>query len=138
MSQQHTKVIVLSYEHQKQETTLRHQTTQIYLKTKETSTYSPWVKDNEDAEKVIYEFVQTIIQQTQRHMQKQIEQCVQQTCSGLALGTPVRAREHTEHFCKSDKNLLLVPSKCIDDDPFAISKDWNDEPSSQDTITPIT
>ena len=70
-------------------------------------------------------------------MQKQIEQCVQQTCSGLALGTPVRAREHTEHFCKTDKKLLLVPSKCIDDDPFAISEDWNDEPSSADTITPI-
>ena len=48
----------------------RHQTTQIYLKTKETSTYSPWVKDGEEAEKIIYDFVQTIVQQTQRHMQK--------------------------------------------------------------------
>ena len=118
------------------ENTIRHQTTQIYLKTKETATYSPWVKDDEEAEQVIYDFVQTIVQQTQRHMQKQIEQCVQQTCSGLALGTPVHAREHTEQFCKSNTNLLLVPSKCIDDDPFAESEDWNDDPSSLDTITP--
>ena len=69
-------------------------------------------------------------------MQKQIEQCVQQTCSGLALGTLVCAREHTEQFCKSNNNLLLVPSKCIDDGPFAESEDWNDDPSSLDTITP--
>ena len=69
-------------------------------------------------------------------MQKQIEQCVQQTCSGLALGTPVRAREHTEQFCKSNNNLLLVPSKRIDDDPYAESEDWNDDPTSLDTITP--
>ena len=48
----------------------------------------------------------------------------------------MRAREHTEQFCKSNNNLLLVPSKCIDDDPFAVSEDWNDDPSSQDTITP--
>ena len=116
----------------------RHQTTQIYLKTKETSTNSPWVKDGEEAEKIIYDFVQTIVQQTQRHMQKQIELCVQQTCSGLTLGTPVRAREHTEQFCKSNNNLLLVPSKCIDEDPFAISEDWNDDPSSHNTITPTT
>ena len=98
--------------------------------------YSPWVKDDEEAEQVIYDFVQTIVQQTQRHMQKQIEQCVQQTCSGLALGRPVCAREHTEQFCKSNNNLLLVPSKCIDGDPFAESEDWNDNPSSLDTITP--
>ena len=39
-------------------------------------------------------------------------------------------REHTEQFCKSNNNLLLVPSKCIDDDPFAESEDWNDDPSS--------
>ena len=63
--------------------TTRHQTTQIYLKTKEIATYSPWVKDDEEAEQVIYDFVQTIVQQTQRHMQKQIEQCVQQTYSGI-------------------------------------------------------
>ena len=44
----------------------RHQTTQVYLKTKETSTYSPWVKDGEEAEKIIYDFVQTIVQQTQK------------------------------------------------------------------------
>ena len=118
------------------ENTIRHQLTQIYLKTKQTATYSPWIKDDEEAEKVIYDFVQTIVQQTQRHMQKHIEQCVQQMCSGLALGTPVRAREHTEQFCKSNNNLLLVPSKCIDDDPFAESEDWNDNSSSLDTITP--
>ena len=69
-------------------------------------------------------------------MQKQIERCVQQTCSGLALGTPVRAREYTEQFCKSNTNLLLVPSKCIDDDPCTESDDWNEDPSSLDTITP--
>ena len=69
-------------------------------------------------------------------MQKQIEQCVQQTCSGLALGTPVHAREHTEQFCKGNTNLLLVPSKRIEDDPYTESEDWNDDPSSLDTITP--
>ena len=53
-----------------------------------------------------------------------------------ALGTPVRAREHTEQFCKSNTNLLLVPSKHIQDDPYAESEDWNDDPSSLDTITP--
>ena len=69
-------------------------------------------------------------------MQKQIEQCVQQTCSGLALGTPVRAREHTKQFCRSNTNLLLTPTKCVDVDPSAESVDWNEDPSSSDTITP--
>ena len=68
------------------EVTYKHQTTQIYLKTRETATYSPWVNDSEEAEQVIYNFVQTIVQETQRHMQRQIEQCVQQTCSGLSIG----------------------------------------------------
>ena len=69
-------------------------------------------------------------------MQKQIEQCVQQTYSGLALGTPVRAREHTEQFCKDNSSLLLTPSKRIDEDPFAVSDDWNEDTASLDTITP--
>ena len=69
-------------------------------------------------------------------MQKQIEQCVQQMCLGLALGTLVHAREQTEQFCKSKSTLFLTPTKCIDDDPFAESDNWNDDLSSLDTITP--
>ena len=53
---QQTQVIVLSYEHPKQKTQPETQTTQIYLKTKEMATYSSWVKDDEEAEQVIYNF----------------------------------------------------------------------------------
>ena len=43
---------------------------------------------------------------------------------------------HTEQFCKSNNNLLLVLSKRIDDDPYAESEDWNNDPTTLDTITP--
>ena len=78
-------------------------------------------------EEVVYKFVQSVIQQTQRHMQTQIEQCIQQTCSGLTLGTPVCVREYTEQFCKSNKGLILMASKCIEPDPYVEHDDWNDK-----------
>ena len=52
------------------------QATQIYLKHRELGTHPPYVVDNEEADLLIFNFVQSIVQQTQQHMFKQLEQCM--------------------------------------------------------------
>ena len=64
------------------------QATQIYLKHRELGTHPHYVVDNEEADLLIFNFVQSIMQQTQQHMFKQLEQCMQQTYSGLSIGDP--------------------------------------------------
>ena len=111
--------------------------TQIYLKHRELGTHPPYVVDNEEADLLIFNFVQSIMQQTQEHMFKQLEQCMQQTYSGLSLGTPVRAKEYTEQFKKNNNTILLTETKRLDIAPN--ESDWDDDQdftSHGDTASP--
>ena len=64
------------------------------------------------------------MQQTQQHMFKQLEQCMQQTYSGLSLGTPVHAKEYTEQFKKNNNTVMLTKTKWLDIAPN--ESDWDD------------
>ena len=77
------------------------------------------------------------MQQTQQHMFKQLEQCMQQAYSGLSLGTPVHAKEYTEQFKKNNNTILLTKTKCLDIAPN--QSDWDDDQdftSHWDTASP--
>ena len=88
-------------------------------------THPPFVLNEEEANLLIFSFVQSIIQQTQQHMFKQLEQCMQQAYSGLSLGTSVRAKEYTEQFKKNNNTVLLTETKRLD---IATDlSDWNDD-----------
>ena len=102
----------------------RTRATPIYLKHRELGTHPPYVVDNEEAELLIFNFVQSIIQQTQQHMYKQLEQCMQQTYSGLSLGTPVHAKEYREQFKQNNNTVLLTETKCLNVVPD--ESDWDD------------
>ena len=65
------------------------------------------------------------MQQTQQHMFKQLEQCMQQTYSGLLLGTPVHAKEYTKQFHKNNNTVLLTETKRLDIVPN--ESDWDDD-----------
>ena len=65
------------------------------------------------------------MQQTQQHMFKQLEQCMQQTYSGLSLETPVCAKEYTEQFKKNNNTVLLTKTKWLDIAPN--ESDWDDD-----------
>ena len=58
-------------------------------------------------------------------MFKQLEQCMQQTYSGLSLGTPVHAKECTEQFKKNNNTVLLTKTKRLDIAPD--ESDWDDD-----------
>ena len=112
--------------------------TQIYLKHKELGTHPPYVVDDEEADLLIFNFVQCIVQQTQQHMFKQLEQCMQQAYSGLSLGTPVCAKEYTEQFKKNNSTILLTETKRLDIVPN--QSDWDDDQdftSHGDTASPL-
>ena len=114
------------------------QATQIYLKYRELGTHPPYVVDNEEADLLIFNFVQSIMQQTQQHMFKQLEQCMQQAYSGLSLGTPVHAKEYTEQFNKNNNTILLTETKCLDIVPN--ESDWDNDQdftSHGDTASPL-
>ena len=103
------------------------QATQIYIKTHEAGIHPPLVDDKEEAEKVLYSFVQTIVQKTQQHMFNQLEQCMQQTYSGLTLGTLVHSQEYAEQFTKSNNSVLLTTTKCTEVDPYFGTDNWDDD-----------
>ena len=65
------------------------------------------------------------MQQTQQHMFKQLEQCMQQAYSGLLLGTPVHAKEYIEQFKKNNNTILLTETKCLDIAPN--ESDWDND-----------
>ena len=78
------------------------------------------------------------MQQTQQHMFKQLEQCMQQAYSGLSLGTPVHAKEYTEQFKKNNNTILLTETKHLDIAPN--ESDWDDDQdftSHGDTASPL-
>ena len=111
--------------------------TQIYLKHKELGTHPTYVVDNEEADLLIFNFVQSIVQQTQQHMFKQLEQCMQQAYSGLSLGTPVHAKEYTEQFKKNNNTILLTETKSLD--TVSDQSEWDDDQdftSQGDTASP--
>ena len=86
-------------------------------------THTPFVLNKEEADLLVLNFVQSIVQQTQQHMFKQLKECMQQAYSGLSLGTPVRAKEYTEQFKKNNNTVLLTETKQLD---IATAKsDWN-------------
>ena len=64
------------------------------------------------------------MQQTQQHMFKQLEQCMQQAYSGLLLGTPVHAKEYTEQFKKNNNTVLQTEMKHLNIVPD--QSDWDD------------
>ena len=102
--------------------------TQIYLKKREVGTHPPYVLDSEDSEKIIFNFMQSVVQQAQQHMFQQFEQCMQQAYTGLTLGTPVRAKEYSEQFKKNNNTLVLTETKQIDVDNCP--SQWEDDKDS--------
>ena len=77
------------------------------------------------------------MQQTQQHIFKQLEECMQQTYSGLLLGTPVHAKEYTKQFKKNNNTVLLTKTKQLDIAPN--ESDWDDDQdftSHGDTAAP--
>ena len=66
----------------------------------EVGTHPPYVLHSEDSDKIIFNFMQSVVQQAQQHMFQQLEQCMQQAYTGPTLGTPVRAKEYSEQFKK--------------------------------------
>ena len=91
-------------------------------------TYPPFVLDKEEADLLVFNFVQSIVQQTQQHMLKQLKQCMQQVYSGLSFGTPVRAEEYTEQFKKNNNTVLLTETKRLD--IATDQSNWNDDKDS--------
>ena len=85
--------------------------TQIYLKKHEVGTHPPYVLDPGDSDKIIFNFVQSVVQQAQQHMFQQLKQCMQQAYTGLTLGMPVRAKEYSEQFKKNNNTLVLTETK---------------------------
>ena len=78
------------------------------------------------------------MQQTQQHMFKQLEQCMQQAYSGLSFGTPVCAKEYTEQFKKKNNTVLLNKTKHLDIVPD--QSDWDNDQdftSHGDTASPL-
>ena len=67
-------------------------------------------------------------------MQTQVQQAIQQTFSGLALGTPVWVNEYTEQFMKNNASVVLTPTKHIDQDPYFTANDWGAEEEDWQTI----
>ena len=104
--------------------------TQIYLKKREVSTHPPYVFDFEDTDKIIFNFVQSVVQQAQQHMFQQLEQCMQQAYNGLSLGTPVRAKEYTEQFKKNNNTVVLTETKRIDVDNSPSQWEYEEDDAS--------
>ena len=90
--------------------------TQIYLKKHEVGTHPRYVLVSEDSDKIIFNFVQSVVQQAQQHMFQQLEECMQEAYNGLSLGTPVRAKEYTKQFKKNNNTVVLTETKWIDID----------------------
>ena len=63
-------------------------------------------------------------------MLQQLEQSIQQTFSGLTLGSPLRAQDCTTEFVKNNPPIVLTNSKRIDQELSALDDnydDWNQD-----------
>ena len=103
---------------------------QIYLKKREAGTHPPYVLDSEDSDKIIFNFVQSVVQQAQQHMFQQLKQCMQQAYTGLTLGTPVRAKEYSKQFKKNNNTLVLTETKWIDLDNHPSQWEYDEDSAS--------
>ena len=110
--------------------------TQIYLKKLEVGTHPPYVLDPEDADKIIFNFVQSVVQQAQQHMFQQLEQCMQQAYIGLTLGMPVRAKEYSEQFKKNNNTLVLTETKRLDVDNNPSEWEYKEDSTSGAQLPP--
>ena len=100
-----TQVIILTYNKEDNKKTEQHK--------KRGRTYLPYINDNKEVELLLFNYVQSIIQQTQQHMFKQLEQCMQQAYSGLLLGTSIRAKEYAKQFKENKNTGLLTKTQCL-------------------------
>ena len=110
--------------------------TQIYLKKREVGTHPPYVLDSEDSDKIIFNFVQSVVQQAQQHMFQQLEQCMQQAYTGLTLGMPVRAKEYSKQFKKNNNTLVLTETKWIDVDNHPSQWEYDEDSASGNAQPP--
>ena len=110
--------------------------TQIYLKKREVGTHPPYVLDSEDSDKIIFNFMQSVVQQAQQHMFQQLEQCMQQAYTGLTLGMPVRAKEYSEQFKKNNNTLVLTETKWIDLDNHPSQWEYDEDSASGNAQPP--
>ena len=110
--------------------------TQIYLKKREVGTHPPYVLDSEDSDKIIFNFVQSVVQQAQQHMFQQLKQCMQQAYTCLTLGTPVRAKEYSEQFKKNNNTLVLTETKWIDLDNHPSQWEYKEDSASGNAQPP--
>ena len=72
-------------------------------------------------------------------MLQQLEQTIQQTFSGLTLGSPLRAQDYTTEFVKNNPPVLLTNSKRIEQDSSSLDHnydDWNQDTWSEPDLTP--
>ena len=100
------------------------------MKTQDTGTYPHYIIDSEDTEKVLYDFIHTIVQKAQKYMLQQLEQSIHQTFSGLTLGSPLRAQDYTTEFIKNNPPIVLTKSKRIEQEPSVLDDnydDWNQD-----------
>ena len=104
--------------------------TQIYLKKHEVGTHPLYVLDSEDSDKIIFNFVQSLVQRSQQHMFQQLKQCMQQAYTGLTLGMPVRAKEYSEQFKKNNNTLVLTETKWIDLDNHPSKWEYDEDSAS--------
>ena len=119
----------------------REESTQVYLKHRDQSVGLKFTEDLDESETVIYKLVQAVVQQTQQHMYKQLQQSLQQMYSGLTLGTPVWAKDYTADFLKQPDTIILTEAKQIDTaetgDLDQNEDNWN-APDVQNTIPKST
>ena len=116
----------------------QNQATQIYRKTRDSGVHARWIDDPDETEEVLQKLVQSVVQQTQNHMKTQIQQAIQQTFSGLALGTPVRVHEYTEQFMKTNQSVVLTPTKRVEQDSSLGASSWDIEEEDWQNIQPQT
>ena len=110
--------------------------TQIYLKKREVGTHPRYVLDPEDSDKIIFNFVQSVVQQAQQHMFQQLEQCMQQAYTSLTLGMPVRAKEYSKQFKKNNNTLVLTETKRLDMDNNPSEWEYEEDSTSEGAKPP--
>ena len=112
--------------------------TQIYINTKSQQTDAPFIVDKDAIEQVITDLVETVIQTTQQHMFTQLQQSMQQTFSGLTLGTPVRAKDQVDNFTANTEAVILTKTQRINSSEDSDYSDWNSDGWHLNNVDPLT
>ena len=114
----------------------REEATQVYLKQKDQGVGPKFTEDQDQSETVIYQLIQAVVQQTQQHMYKQLQQSLQQTYSGLTLGTPVHAKDFTARFLKQPDTIILTKARHIASANVVETSDWDAVDEEEDWNAP--